>query len=150
MLNKVVQILSIVLVSYGPAYADDAESPRFTNLQLGDPAPFTGTLFNPPATAELIANSQFDMSECDLRVEFEVNRTQAEYQLQIDLLQASYDSLNERHQLLMDIKQQEIETYQALAIERPNRYNHWWLAGGLASGIGLTLGVLFASQRIQQ
>ena len=50
----------------------------------------------------------------------------------------------------MDIKQQEIDTYRGMALERPNRNNHWWLAGGVVSGIGLTIGVLWATQEIQQ
>ena len=150
MFSRFIQILAMGALLSSPVMADDTETPQFTNLQAGEPAPFAGTLFNPPATAQLIAENQFSMSSCDLRIEFEIGRTQADCQLRVDLLQASYDSLNERHQLLMGIKQQEIETYREMAIAQPNRHNHWWMAGGVVAGIGLTLGVLFASQEIQQ
>jgi len=149
MFNKFAKVFVFGLILSNPVMADDS-TPQFTNLEVGQSAPFAGTLFNPTATAQLIAESQFNMSSCDLRVEFEVGRTQAECQLQIDLLQASYDSLSERHVLLMDIKQQEIDTYREMALSQPNRHNHWWLAGGVVGGIGLTLGVLFASQEIQR
>jgi len=149
MWNKIFTlIISTNLIAAPIAYADEA--PQYTHVEEGDPAPFDGTLFNPAATATLIAESQFSMSECDLRVEFEINKTEARYQLQLDMLQVSYDSLTERHDLLMDIKQQEIDTYRDMALEQPNRNNHWWLAGGIVTGIGLTLGVLFASQEIQR
>jgi len=127
-----------------------AEDPQFTNLEIGEAAPFAGTLFNPAAVSELIVDSQFSMDECDLRIQFEKDRIAAQYQLQLDILQASYDGLQERHTLLMDIKQEEIDTYRDMALERPNRNNHWWLAGGVLSGIGLTIGVLWATQEIQQ
>ena len=145
MLNK---IMIIALILCAPAHADD--TPQYTHLDLGQEAPFAGTLFNPAATATLIAESQFNMSDCDLRVEYEVGRAEARYQLQLDLLQISYDSLNERHNLLMDIKNQEIETYRSMALEQPNKNNHWWLAGGVVAGVSLTLGVLFATQEIRE
>ena len=143
MLNKIV---SIALFLCAPAYADD--TPQYTHLEIGDEAPFAGTLFNPAATATLIAESQFNMSECDLRVEYEVERTSARYQLQLDLLQASYDSLDERHNLLMDIKNEEIDTYRSLALERPNKNNHWWLAGGFVAGTLASIAIFYASTEI--
>ena len=149
MLNKILALCISANLALAPAaYADD-EQPMFTHLDQGATAPFAGTLFNPAATARLIAESQFSMSECDLEVEYECGQVRAEYQLQLDILQARYDSLDERHTLLMDIKQTEINTYRDMAIEQPNKNNHWWLAGGVVTGIGLTLGVLFASQEIQ-
>lgn len=148
-LNKAfASVITFSLVLTPVALAD--ETPQYTHIDVGESAPFTGTLFNPAATATLIAESQFSMSDCDLRVEFEKSRVEARYQLDIDMLQASYDSLDERHSLLMGIKDQEIETYRTMAIDQPNKNNHWWLAGGIMTGIGLTLGVLFASQEIQQ
>lgn len=139
-------VISFTMVLAPVAYAD--ETPQYTHMEEGQAAPFAGTLFNPTATATLIAESQFRMSDCDLRVEFEIGKVEARYRLELDVLQASYDSLDERHNLLIGIKEQEIETYRTMALEQPNKNNHWWLAGGIMTGIGLTLGVLFASQEI--
>jgi ElaB/YqjD/DUF883 family membrane-anchored ribosome-binding protein len=150
MLNKILSIVIVGNLILAPVAIADDSAPRFTQLEEGAPAPFAGTLFNPQATAQLIAESQFEMSECDLRIEFEVGKTQAECQLQLSILQASYDSLNQRHTELMTIKNDEIETYRAMALEQPNKNNHWWMAGGVVAGIGLTLGVLFATQEIRE
>lgn len=148
-LNKILSSMIVTSLVFSPiAFAED--TPQYTHLNSGEEAPFEGTLFNPAATAQLIADSQFSMDTCDLRVEFEVQRAEARYQLRLDTLQASYDSLQERHTLLMDIKSQEIETYRELALERPNKNNPWWLAGGIVTGIGLTLGVLWTTQEIRQ
>ena len=149
MWSKIIAIAISTNLVLAPVAMADEEAPRYTHIEEGEVAPFSGTLFNPTATATLIADSQFDMSECDLQIEFEISRVEARYQLQLDMLQISYDSLEERHNLLMDIKNEEIETYRSLALERPNKNNHWWMAGGVLAGIGLTLGVLYASQEIQ-
>jgi len=142
------QILTITMLSASPAFAQD--TPRSTHLEEAEAAPFAGTLFNPSATAQLLADNQYSFEECDLRVEYEIARTTATMQFQIDSLQISYDSLDERHNLLMDIKNNEIDTYRELALQQPNKNNNWWLAGGVIVGIGLTLGTLNAASEIMK
>ena len=145
------QILSVALLSGMPAYAQDAdEEPMFTYLEQGNTAPFAGTLFNAPATAQLITSHQYSLTECDLLVEYEVTKARSEMQLQLSTLQISYDSLNEKHTLLMDIKNNEINTYREMSLKQPNKNNHWWLAGGTIAGIGLSLGVFYAATNIVQ
>ena len=71
MKNKIVaQILSLALLFPAPIFAQEAEEPRFTQLEQGDEAPFAGTLFNPAATAQLITDSQFALEECDLKIQY--------------------------------------------------------------------------------
>jgi hypothetical protein len=50
----------------------------------------------------------------------------------------------------MEIKNDEIDTYRELALEQPNKNNHWWMAGGVVAGIGLTLGTLYAASEIMK
>ena len=129
---------------------ETSEEPLYTHLEEGESAPFAGTLFNPTATAELITRHQYSMTECDLRVEYEIARCSAEMQLQHDMLQISYNSLSERHELLMDMKNDEIDIYKEMALSQPNKNNHWWLAGGVVAGIGVSLGVFYAATNIVQ
>jgi hypothetical protein len=151
MLNKIViQTLSLIMFLSAPAYAQDTNSdmPKYTHLAEGETAPFAGTLFNPTATAQLIAEYQYSMSECDLRVEFELSRLEARHALEISNLNASANSQNERLNLLIEAKDLEIETYREMALDQPNKNNHWWLLGGTVAGIGLSLGVFFATNEI--
>ena len=151
MKNKIIaQILTFGLVFPAPIFAQSLEEPKYTHLDAGEAAPFAGTLFNPTALSQLIAESQFSTEECDLEIEYQVSRARSEMQLQLDSLQISYDALEEKHQLLMDIKNNEINTYREMALDQPNRYNHWWLAGGVVVGIGLSLGTLYAATNISQ
>ena len=151
MKNKIIaQILTFGLVFPAPLFAQELEEPKYTHLDSGELAPFTGTLFNPTALAQLIADSQFSAEECDLQIEYEVSKARTEMKLQLDTLQVSYDALEEKHQLLMDIKNSEINTYRAMALDQPNKNNQWWLAGGVVVGIGLSLGTLYATTNITQ
>ena len=152
MWNKIIaQMLSFAFFLCTPAYAQDTEEePMFTHLAQGETAPFAGTLFNPSATAQLITSHQYSLTECDLLVEYEVAKARSEMQLQLSVLQISYDSLNEKHTLLMDIKNDEINTYREMSLKQPNKNNHWWLAGGAVAGIGLSLGVFYTPVNIAQ
>ena len=96
MLNRITaQILSFTLLFPATVFAQEVEEPKFTNLKQGECAPFDGTLFNPPATAQLITENRYAMTECDLRVEYEIKKTQAEMNLQIETLQICMDFLNQ-------------------------------------------------------
>jgi hypothetical protein len=151
MKNKIVaQILTFGLVFPAPIFAQSLEEPKYTHLDIGETAPFAGTLFNPTALAQLMSENQFSDEECDLEIEFQVSRARTEMQLKIDSLQISYDALEEKHQLLMDIKNNEINTYRDIALDQPNKNNQWWLAGGVVVGIGLSLGTFYATTNITQ
>ena len=151
MLNKITLMSSFTLFFCAPAYAQDTEEePMYTHLEQGEEAPFAGTLFNPPATAELITAHQYSLTECDLLVEYEVAKARSEIQLQLETLRISYNAQNERMNLLLEIKEQEIDMFREMALDQPNKNNHWWLAGGAIAGIGLSLGVFYAAANIAQ
>ena len=151
MWNKTTLVSSFALFFCTSTYAQDTEEePMYTHIEQGEVAPFAGTLFNPPATAELITAHQFSLTECDLLVEYEVAKARSEMQLELDTLRISYNAQNERMNLLFEIKEQEIDMYREMALEQPNKNNHWWLAGGAVVGIGLSLGVFYAATNISQ
>ena len=151
MKNKIIaSILTFGLVFPAPIFAETLEEAKYTHLDTGEVAPFAGTLFNPIALAQLISENEFSDEECDLEVEYQVLRARTEMQLKIDSLQISYDALQEKHQLLMDIKNNEINTYREMALDQPNKNNQWWLAGGIVVGIGLSLGTFYAVTEINE
>ena len=151
MKNKIIaQMLTFGLVFPAPIFAQGLEEAKYTHLDAGEIAPFTGTLFNPLALSQLITDNEFSIEECDLEIEYQVSKARNEMQLQLDSLQISYDALEEKHQLLMDIKNSEIDTYREMALDQPNKNNQWWLVGGVVVGIGLSLGTFYATTNITQ
>jgi len=148
MLNKILApILVFNLLCPASVFAQDTgeAQPQYTHLSEGDAAPFDGTLFNPVATAQLIAEHQFAMSGCDLRVEYEIAKLDAQYQLQIESLLIGSNAQNERLNLLIEAKDLEIETYREMALERPNRNSHWWAIGGFVLGAAASIGIFHVS-----
>ena len=143
-------MLTFGLVFPAPIFAQDTEEGKYTHLAAGETAPFAGVLFNPTALAELLSDKTYSYEECDLEIEYQVSRARSEMQLQLDSLQISYDALEEKHQLLMDIKNSEIDTYREMALDQPNKNNQWWLVGGVVVGIGLSLGTFYATTNITQ
>ena len=143
-------MLTFGLVFPAPIFAQDTEEGKYTHLAAGETAPFAGVLFNPTALAELLSDKTYSDEECDLEIEYQVSRARSEMQLQLDSLQISYDALEEKHQLLMEIKNSEINTYREMALDQPNKNNQWWLVGGVVVGIGLSLGTFYATTNITQ
>ena len=134
----------------GEATRETLEEAKYTHLDAGETAPFAGILFNPSALADLLSEKTYSDEECDLEIEYQVSRARSEMQLQLDSLQISYDALEEKHQLLMDIKNSEIDTYREMALDQPNKNNQWWLVGGVVVGIGLSLGTFYAVTEINE
>ena len=149
MLSRV--LVLVVIFSLFPAdlFAQE-EDPQFTQLQEGDPAPFAGTLFNPTATAQLIADREFRLTDCDLRVNYEINLLTAKHDLEYNLLQVRYDSLEERTTALSNLRDQEIVDLQEMVRKHPNRHSHWFFAGGFIVGAATSIAIYFAAREINQ
>jgi len=56
--------------------------------------------------------------------------------------------MDKKYNAIITIKDKEIDKLNAIALENSNNYNTWWAAGGILTGIALTLAVLFAAKEI--
>lgn len=145
MLNKT--LLTFCLVFGSPAFADepeDAEQPQFTFLDYRQPAPFRGTLFNPRATAELLAMPETLKLGFDVELDYQLSVQATEYQFRIDSINTKYIALSDEYALVTMQKDLEITALQE-AINRQSPSNRaWWIAGGAAGGAAITLGIVYA------
>ncbi len=145
MLSKA--LLTFGLVFGQPALADTAEDsarPQFTFLDYQQPAPFRGTLFNPRATAELLAMPETLRLEFDVELKYQLDLQATEYQFRIDSATTKYAALNDEYVLRMTQKDLEITALQdALNSQSPSN-RAWWIAGGAAGGAAITLGIVYA------
>ena len=138
-----------VLFAEPPENSDGNLPPKVTGLQKGEAAPYSGVLLNTTAAAQIFTDKSFFSEElCALRVQFEVQKKVAEMQLFLDSAAVTIDSMDKKYNAIITIKDKEIDKLNAIALESSNDYNTWWAAGGILSGIALTLAVLFAAKEI--
>ena len=141
-------LLTFALLASSPAFADepqDAEAPQFTFLDYRQPAPFRGTLFNPRATAELLAMPENLRLQFDLDLEYQLDKQATEYHYRLDAANTKYLALQDEYSLVITQKDLEITALQE-AINRQSPSNReWWIAGGAAAGAVITLGIVYAA-----
>ena len=123
---------------------EDVPAPQFTFLDWQQPAPFRGTLFNPRATAELLAMPESLRLEFDLELEYQLDVQSTEFMLRLDTVNSSYVALSEEYKLTKTQKDIEIaELQRAINTNAPSNRT-WWIAGGATGGAVITLGIVYA------
>ena len=119
------------------AYADPAQ---FAIVGEDEPAPFEGVLFNKRGIAELLVLPEEYRLDCDLEVEYQIDRQATEFHLERQNFQIRIDSLLKEYDLRIYEKDREIVALQdALLAQAPTR-KWWWFAGGVAAGVVTTYG----------
>jgi hypothetical protein len=140
MWNKAFMVLFLFFSSN--SYASDG---KFTFIQEDQPAPFTGTLFDPEATARLLANNKFLKEEYDLKLGFELDKQAAQYELKIDQLNITIDTERERFETTLSLKNTEIEQLNKIIAKKPGKNALiWGVIGGFVVGVGATVGLTYA------
>ena len=70
-----------------------ADEGRFTFLGLNQCAPFEGILFDPAATANVLAEVQTAKEECQIRLTYELGKQATEYELELQNLRIRNEDL---------------------------------------------------------
>jgi len=151
MLSKVLSLLLIVSVSMSfprvstadpkigdlilpPAsftYVDDRDGDLLSRLGL-EPGP--AFCYDADANAILITAPARAKAECELDIMYRLEKQKAKYEFDIGRLTASIEALQQKHEEINAIKDQEITKLTTAALERPNDYSFWWASGGFATG----------------
>jgi len=118
--------------------------PKITGIKKGDPAPFSGVLLNSLAAAKLFTEKNYSVTECDLRVSYEVKRELARVNIILESSKASMDSMEQKYTAIIKIKDTEIERLSSIALKPRSNYSTLWAVGGVLVGIGLTIAVVYA------
>lgn len=140
MWNKIV-FLFLMLFSL-PSSASEG---KFTFLQENEPAPFVGTLFDPEATARILANNKFLKDEYDLKLGFELRKQSAEYDLKLEQLNITLQTDRERYESIIQIRNTEIEQLNKIIKKKPGKNALvWGIVGGFVAGSAATIGIVYA------
>ena len=121
-------------------------TPQFTFLGKNQPAPFEGALFNPEATAEILAKSQLVKEEYELKLGYELEKQKLNFTLEIDTLNLRISSLEEEFEIVAAAKDKEIDALHKLIKSHSPSNNIWWAIGGAAVGVATTAFVVHVAK----
>ena len=141
MLNRVFLLL-FMLICWIPVHSSAGE---FTFIQQGNEAPFTGTLFDPTATAKMLANHKFLKEEYELKWGFELQKQEKQFDLDLAQLRITLDTEREGFQKTLEVKSTEIEQLNKIIAKKPGTNALLWgIMGGFAVGVATTVGITYA------
>ena len=136
------RLFLLLLLSVSPSQASDSQ---FSFIQKGNAAPFTGTLFNPNATAELLANSKFLKEEYNLKLGFELQKQENQFSLYMEQIDITLNTERERFETTLTLKNTEIEQLNKIIAKKPgSNALLWGIIGGFAVGVATTVGITYA------
>ena len=118
---------------------------KFTFLQKGVEAPFDGTLFDPLATAKILAEKEMAEKECQLKFKYEKDLLNAACKKEIDLLKSALEIEKKKNNLIVNAQQEEIEALRNLAKGSDNTL---WTAVGFVVGAATSIAIFFAAVEI--
>ncbi len=144
-MKQLLSIFLVILFAF-PAWAQEGV---ITEIKKGDPAPFTGVLMDPTAAAKVLTDKKYTAEECRLEIDRELKLLSAQLELDLQISDIKLKSSTKKYEQLLTIKDEEIGRLQELALESPNDYSHWWLAGGVLGGIIISISVFAIAVEIK-
>ncbi len=123
---------------------------KVTSLTIGEEAPYTGVLLDSIAASKMLVDKKYNRLEIELELRKEFEKEIAQKAMSLSILKVDYDSLRKIHEETLLIKEKQIVDLNLLLKEEMSRGDHseWWILGGVAIGIVLSLGVFYASVEI--
>jgi len=151
MLNKFISLLLVALMTIPTVvFADTPEvppQPKITSIAKDQPAPYSGVLLNTVAAAKIFTEKEFIDMECELRIEYAVQKEILRLNLLLETSQATVESMDKKYTSLLDIKDQEIKRLGKVASET-NDWSSLWYVGGIVTGIVLTVAIVYAVKEV--
>jgi hypothetical protein len=112
--------------------------PKFTKLEEGDPAPWSGRLFNDEAVTQFIISDKFKVEQCNIQIEYELQKTTANLFLEH---QKAIIELESKNKLLADkIALRDSRITGLESIKTPHN-PFWYTVGGILIGSSITIGI---------
>ena len=150
MIKKIISCLvalAVLLYTF-PAAANDLTG-KVTSLDYDEQAPYAGVLLDPIAASKMLVDQKYLKIETELTLRKEFQKDLAEKRLAYDLLDVQYKSLKQIHEETLSLKNKQIADLNVLLKEEMSDDNQaWWVLGGAATGIILSIAVFYASVEI--
>lgn len=147
-MKLLIPVLILAFLLPHQAFAIEPKPPTITGIVKGEKAPFSGVLLNETAAAQMFVDRDFTFEECKLKIDFEIDKEKAKYDLLLKSVQASLESVQQKYDSTSTIKDREIERLAKIALEEKNDYSAWWATGGFVLGVTLTIGMFYVTSEV--
>ena len=145
-LKSVTILISILFFSSTSlAQTTTSTSGKFALVEKGERAPFKGTLFDPVATAKIIADKKYAKKECDLLIKQQDDLLNAKCIRDTNILKYELDIEKKKNKLIYDAQKEEIETLRELA---KGSNNTLWATIGFVLGASASIAIFYAATEI--
>lgn len=135
--NIVVTIVAIIMLLFALLTSKTcaAQEEKFSYIQLGQSAKFTGFLLTPESLSKIMAESDFALDKLSLEYDEKIAKAEAQKKLEIANLDARVLSKTKELELFQDTSKKQIDALNEIIEKCPNRNWYWWLGGGILVGI---------------
>ena len=117
-------------------------------LEKDEKAPFSGTLFNDQAAADVLIRLENFDAACKIKTDKELGIQSARNQFELDKLNAKLTSCQTRYTEVLQIKEDQID-FLTEQVKKSNGTNGAvWFAGGVVGGIIISLASAYAYSQI--
>ena len=132
------RLLTLMVLSLWSSVAIAEDPGQFAFLGENEPAPFEGVLFDPTATATILAERTTAAAACEVRLNYELDIQTAEHQLELQNLQIRHDALVSEYDIRVSSLQRENEALTTALKKQSRKNTGLWVAVGVISGIALS------------
>ena len=130
-----------------PTFADELV---IEGIQEGQKAPFSGILMDADTAAKVIAEREYEIKKCDIKVEHEKKKKDSLCDLKTEILDAKLKAEEEKNDAITKIKTEEIERLTKVLEDSSADHSEWWFVGGFFAGIVASIGVFYAAVKTSQ
>ena len=148
MMMRLVSTLLAFLIILIPV--NSYSNPKVAEIKQGQKAPYNGILYNYEANAVLLASKEKGQLECSLQLKHSAAKEKAKCDMLTSTVKASLEATEKKYGAILKIKNNQINHLEKITLDQPNAYSHWWFAGGLISGVALSLGIFYAAVKVQK
>ncbi len=101
--------------------ADNSNEAKLVEVEKNDPAPFSGVLLNAPAAAQMLANKKYLKEGCEIKIDYELSKLQAQHDLVLKSLQISLETTEKKYDSILLIKDEEIKKIKRYSARKLRR-----------------------------
>ena len=139
-------VATILLFSF-PSFSNDLV---VEGIQKGQKAPYNGIIMDAPSAAKVIAEREYEIEKCEIKIAHEKKKKDSLCSLKTDILDAKLKAEIEKNSEVRKIKDEEIARLTKVLEETSADYSEWWFVGGFVAGILTSIGVFYAAVKTSQ